>query len=84
MAATVAPPDLSPLRADTCLGRQVLVPHSEYPEYPCTENGGTGWNANIIACTRNGHATVRYQEAATTRGIPYEDVQLQLTILSPI
>ena len=79
-----AAPRFVPSYLFCALGRCVLVPHHECPLYPCAENDGKGWTATIIACTRIGHATVRYLEAATARGIPYDDVQLQLAILSPI
>ena len=83
-AAPVAPPpDTSPLVASTCAGRRVIVPHAVYPTYACAENGGQGWSAVILQCCRD-VATVHFTEAATTRGLPYADVQLQLGALRPV
>ena len=42
-----------------------------------------GWTTLITRCAR-GACTVRFLEAVDGRGVPYEDVQLQLTILQPI
>ena len=83
-APVAAAPDLSPLAASTCVGRRVLVPHSTYPSYVCDEQGGRGWSAIILSCTRAGVATLRYTDAATARGVPYEDVSLQLAALTPL
>jgi hypothetical protein len=77
------PPDLTPLTTHQCLGRRVLVPRRAWPTFPCEENGGRGWTATIKACTR-GVATVAFTDAATPRGIPYEDAQLRLDFLLPI
>ena len=49
----------------------------------CTENDGRGWTATVVARTRVA-ATVHFMHAATPRGIPYEDVQLTLNVLSPL
>lgn len=80
----VPSPDSSPLSASTCVGRRVLVPHSVYPTYSCTENNGRGWSAVILQCSRGDAATVHFTEATTPRGLPYADVQLQLSALTPI
>ena len=85
-AATVAalpPSDLSPLDARACIGRRVLVPCSIYPTEVCSEHGGRGWAALIVHQAR-GAATLRFVDAANDRGIPYENVQLQLAALSPL
>ena len=82
--ATAAPaPDLSPLAAHACVGRRALVPAAVYPTDTCGENDGRGWTALIVRCVR-GACTLRFTEAADSRGVPYEDVQLQLTALEPI
>ena len=77
------PPDLSPLDANACTGRRVLVPCAVYPTDACTENGGHGWTALVVHCVR-GVATLRFTDAATARGLPYADVQLQVAALSPL
>jgi hypothetical protein len=61
----------------------VLIPRRAWPTFTCEENGGRGWTATIKACTR-GVATVAFTDAATPRGIPYEDAQLRLDFLLPI
>ena len=76
-------PDPSPFVAHACVGRRALVPAAVYPSYACGENEGRGWTTLITRCAR-GACTVRFLEAADGRGVPYEDVQLQLTILQPI
>ena len=78
----VLPADSSPLTARTCIGRQVLVPSAVYPTYVCDENSGRGWTARVVHCTARSIATLRFVEAATVRGLPYADVQLQLSALS--
>jgi len=70
--------------ANACVGRRVLVPRGMYPSYACDENNGHGWTAIVLSCTRAGVATLRYVEAATARGIPYEDISVQLNALTPL
>jgi hypothetical protein len=82
-STTQPTPDASALDPSTCVGRRVMVPQHTFPNYVCSENDGQGWTGVIVKVTRSA-ATVRYTEATTTRGIPYEDVQLQLTALTPI
>ena len=37
-----------------CLnGRSVLIPASEWPEYPCDEHGGEGWRATVVSVDRH-------------------------------
>jgi hypothetical protein len=74
--------DLRPLDADS-VGRRVLIPAHAWPNYPCDEHNGQGWAGMIIAISRNA-ATVRFTEATTARGLPYENARLQMAILRPI
>ena len=67
-----------------CIGGRVLVPRAVYPTYACDENGGEGWTAFFLRCSRTGAAALRFTDATTTRGIPHEDVELQLSALAPI
>jgi len=78
-----APPDTTPIKTSNAVGRRVRVPAACWPSYPCTEHGGQGWTAHIIALHRANAATVRFTEAADDRGIPFSDVQLDLMILIP-
>ena len=82
VAAPADAPDASALVPSACCGRRVLVPQAVYPGYACDENGGRGWAARIVQCSR-GVATVHFLHAVTTRGIPYADVQLTLPTLEP-
>jgi hypothetical protein len=78
-----APPDTTPITTSNAVGRRVRVPAACWPSYPCTEHGGQGWTAHIIALHRANAATVRFTEAADDRGLPFSDVQLDLMILIP-
>jgi hypothetical protein len=82
-AAPLVAPDLTPLTAPNCVGRHVLVPAHVWPSYTCDEHDGRGWEAVVLRHSR-GAATVRFLHAATARGMPYADAQLQLTVLHPI
>jgi hypothetical protein len=81
-----ATPDLSPLTVANCVARRVLVARAAWPQqhYKCDEHGGRGWTARIVECRHDGAATVHFLHATTSRGLPYEDVQLQLASLSPL
>ena len=74
-AADVA--DVSPLAVATCVGRRVLIPRACWPSYACTEYNGRGWAARIIKYS-GGVVRLRFLSAATARGIPFQDVTLQL------
>ena len=80
------PADLRPLTMANCEGRHVLVPAHLWAAYPCDENGGRGWTGNIVRASNRGTAavTVAFVSATTARGLPYEDVQLELRVLEPI
>jgi hypothetical protein len=82
-ARPLTAPDLTPLTAANCDGRRVLVPAHVWPSYSCDEHAGRGWEAVVLRHSQRA-ATVRFLHAATARGIPYEDAQLQLTVLNPI
>jgi hypothetical protein len=79
---TATPPNTAPLDPRDCIGRRVLVPAAAWPNFTCDENDGKGWTATIQSSSR-GSATVRFTDAATPRGIPYDDVTLQLDFLCP-
>ena len=84
IAHTPAPiaADSTPLHANTCVGRRVLVPAPLWPDLACTENGGAGWTAIIVASSR-GAVTAHFTDALTARGLPYADVRLQLASVTP-
>ena len=76
-------PDSSPLDAAACVGRRVLIPQAIWPDYACAEHDGRGWAALIIKHSR-GAVHLRFQHATTDRGVPYQDVILQLSAVQPI
>ena len=79
------PPDLTPLTAENCVGRRVLVPAATWPQYRCDEHQGQGWSATVIRYNaRHNAATVAFTDAVTARGIPYADVELRLDVLAPL
>ena len=82
-ATATAPPDLSPLSQHNCVGRRVLVPCNVWPAERCDENNGQGWSARVLD-HRHGVVTIHFINATTARGLPYENVQLQLTALRPL
>jgi hypothetical protein len=75
--------DSSLLDATTCVGRLVLIPRALWPADTCTEHGGRGWAARIITQVR-GVVHLRFQHATTARGIPFQDVTLQLSAVEPL
>ena len=76
-------PDESPLIADNCVGRRVLVPSTIWPTYSCNELGGAGWSARIVARTRHG-VRVTFLQERDSRGRRYRDAELSLTALRPL
>ena len=76
-------PDSSPLTRSNAVGRHILVPRHTWPDYSCSENGGAGWSG-VIVNLKGGAATVAFIQATTPRGLPYEDVVLDLGVLSPL
>jgi hypothetical protein len=76
-------PDSSPLDAAACVGRRGLIPQAIWPDYACAEHDGRGWAALIIKHSR-GAVHLRFQHATTDRGVPYQDVILQLSAVQPI
>jgi hypothetical protein len=78
------PSDTSALTLANADGRRVLVPSSCWPDYPCDEHGGAGWEALVAAVDKRGVATVSFIRATTPRGLPYADQQLELSALRPL
>ena len=82
-AAPPAPPDASPLTRTNAIGRRVRVPATCWPTYACTEHAGSGWTAHILSLQRANAVTLRFAEATDDRGLPFADVQLDLSALIP-
>ena len=77
-------PDLRPLEPTNAKGRRVLVPRSTWPEYTCTEQGGSGWAASVKSCNAKGVAKVQFESAVDDEGRPYPDEYLTLDSLRPL
>ena len=75
--------DTSPLVASTCVGRRVLIPRASWPHEACTEHDGQGWAARIIKYSQ-GVVHLRFLNATTARGIPYQDVVLRADAVQPL
>ena len=57
----------------------MLITRTVWPEYACTEQGGSGWAARITSCfARDGIVRVRYESAVDQEGRPYPDEHLRL------
>jgi hypothetical protein len=83
--APVEAANLAALTATACIGRRVLVPKASWPADKCDEHNGTGWEARIIAYQPPSNvATVQFLHAATARGVPFENVKLLMSTLTPL
>ena len=82
--ASGAPPDeiasLSPLAGVPLAGETVIAPREMWPNERCDELGGQGWRAVILRASPAA-ATIRFLQAKTARGQPYEDVCVQTSLL---
>ena len=65
-------------------GRRMLVPHSIWPDYACTENDGAGWAVIIMSVCSGDIAKVHFDSATDDEGLPYPDEFLRLEDLSPL
>ena len=70
-------------RGKAAVGRIVMVPHTEWPTYHCDENGGQGWTAQILSCSR-GAAMVKFVYARDVHGHSYPNESLSLHVLRPL
>jgi hypothetical protein len=61
----------------------MLVPREVYPDYACTEYGGTGWAATVCN-ERHGSVLLRFLHARTPGGQEYERVRLRRDVLRPL
>jgi hypothetical protein len=83
--APIEASNLTTLTAANCVGRRVLVPRSSWPTHDCDEHGGTGWEARVVHHQPTSNvATLQFSHAATTRGVPFENVKLLLSTLTPL
>jgi hypothetical protein len=83
--APVEAANLTALIATACIGRRVLVPKASWPAEKCDEHNGAGWEATIVACQPPSNvATVQFLHAATARGVPFKNVKLLMSTLTPL
>ena len=84
MQAPATTPDgpvpISPVACVPQVGETVVVPRSMWPKERCDELGGQGWRAKVQRASP-ASATVRFLQAKTSRGQPYEDVCVQTSLL---
>ena len=71
---------LSPLAGVPRAGETVIAPREMWPNERCDELGGQGWRATILRASPAA-ATIRFLQAKTARGQPYEDVCVQTSLL---
>ena len=71
---------ISPVACVPQVGETVVVPRSMWPKERCDELGGQGWRAVILRASP-ASATIRFLQAKTARGQPYEDVCVQTSLL---
>ena len=81
--ATVAAADPRPLTPQNAPGRRVRVAQSLWPRYPCTEHGGTGWEAVVVHAT-SATAVVSFTFARTRDGRNYQNERVPLAHLTPL
>lgn len=92
-ASTSAAPGLQPPEAKAARGRRagpslqgrrMLVPHSIWPDYSCSENDGAGWAAIIMSVCSGGIVRVHFKSATDEEGLPYPDELLRVEDLRPL
>ena len=91
MEFVVQPPPLEPLTLANAPGRDVLVPRSIWPEDPCDEHGGEGWEAIVKSTCRGDNgankvdsARVDFRFARHADGRRYMSELLELAKLRPL
>jgi hypothetical protein len=63
--------------------RKVMIPRSTWPRYPCTENGGAGWTAEVVAEKKNA-VKVSFTVARDVRGNPWGAEWMKPEMLEPL
>ena len=73
-----------PAATDTALqGKRCLVPAEVWPEEPCAEHGGEGWEGRIIS-RRGGTSLVQLCHCVTAQGGRFAPVRLLTKVLRPL
>ena len=83
------PPDdaapLPPLTIANAVGRNAVVPARIWPDYPCNEHDGSGWEVTIDqADKRLGAVLVKFVHARHASGVRYASEWLELSYLEPL
>ena len=63
--------------------RKVMIPRSTWPRYPCTDNGGAGWTAEVVT-ERKGAVKVVFTVAKDVRGDPWGAEWMKPEMLEPL
>ena len=62
-----------------------MVPRGEWPSYRCNELGGEGWLVQVVALrNRAREARIRFLDARTRDGRPFEEVDILSAVLKPV
>ena len=78
------PSDLSPLTLANAVGRGVLLPRHLWPQDPCFENDGKGWDAYVVRVVpKTASAVIAFIAATDPDGRPFEDTTIKLSLLLP-
>ena len=78
-----APPP--PLTLANAVGRSAVVPARVWPDYPCDERNGAGWEVTIDqADKRLGAVLVKFVNARHASGVRYASEWLELSHLEPL
>ena len=63
------------------IGQHVRVSRAAWPRYACRENGGAGWDAEVISSS-SASAVVRFLYASRPNGEPYGEERVPLAHLA--
>ena len=69
-----------PISSPPSQGTTVIIPQRVWPKYNCSEHNGLGWEA-VVRSSNSTSAVVRFTNAKTPSGRPYEDARLPLGYL---
>ena len=82
-AVSAVPPP--PLTIANAMGRSAMVPAHIWPDYPCDERDGSGWEVTIDqADKRLGAVLVKFVHARHASGVRYASEWLELNRLEPL
>jgi hypothetical protein len=62
---------------------RVMVPRELWPDYPCDELQGKGWEALVVGRSERG-VQLAFANAKTKDGVPYQRVTLDPAVLTPL